>query len=57
MSKDEIQIINEWFDKNDDDRSLATYRSDTEYSVHHYDIGEFIDFCENCGARMESGAE
>lgn len=38
MSKDEIQKINEWFDKRDEDRSRDTYRSDTEYCVHHWDI-------------------
>ena len=44
MCKEEIQKINEWFDKKDEDRSRGTYRSETEYCVHHWDIGEFTDF-------------
>ena len=44
MTKEDIQKINDWFDKENEDRSFDTYRSDTEYSVHHWDIGEFTDF-------------
>lgn len=44
MSKEEIQKINEWFDKKDEDRSRDTYRSETEYCVHCWDIEAFTDF-------------
>lgn len=44
MSKDEIQKINEWFDKDDEDRSLDTHRSDRCYCVHSWDIEAFTDF-------------
>ena len=44
MSKEEIQKINEWFDKKDEDRSPDTYRSGIGYCVHHKDIGAFTEF-------------
>ena len=44
MYEDDIKKINEWFDKEDEDRSYHTYRSDTEYSVDASDMKEFTDF-------------
>lgn len=44
MSKEEIQKVNEWFDKKDEDRSRDTYRSETEYCVHCWDMEAFTDF-------------
>ena len=44
MYKEEIEKINAWFDKEDEDRGMHTYRSDTEYSVGADDMAEFTKF-------------
>lgn len=44
MCRDEIEMINEWFDHPDEDRSSDTYRIEDDYVVHPWDMDNFCKF-------------
>ena len=50
MYKDDIELLNEWFDNSNEDRSSDTYRHDKDidgedvYVVHSWDMDDFCKF-------------